>query len=116
MEDVTVVVFTKNNARILKNPPDWRLMKGRPGVFVNPDLSRVQGVPPHFWAVSAGKIVPMSSYGRRKVVESHKAIGVDNRLQPNAEPPKRRLPTSGKLALAAAGGVTIIEIVRHLLG
>ena len=53
-----VVVFTENNARILINPSP--MPQAGPRVFINPDLSAVRGVAPHFWKVAHGKIVPMS--------------------------------------------------------
>lgn len=49
------VVFTSNNARIVKdNKPVYGT------VVVDPDLSRVRGIPPHFWKLVDGAIVEMS--------------------------------------------------------
>lgn len=44
-----VIVFTQNNARILVNPPDLEKFKNKQNVFINPDLTFVSGVEPHFW-------------------------------------------------------------------
>ena len=44
-----VVVFTENNARILINPSNIEAYKDKPKASVNPDLSLVNGVDPHFW-------------------------------------------------------------------
>lgn len=56
----TVVVFKKNTAQIVVNPPDLVKYHKMPNAMVNPDLSLVKGEPPHFWKMSAGSVVPMS--------------------------------------------------------
>ena len=48
-----VVVFTQNNARILINPDRIDRFEDKPNAFINPDLTFVAGVEPHFW-----KIIP----------------------------------------------------------
>lgn len=54
-----VVVFTENNARILyeESVAGWT---GDPRALINPDLSSVHGVPPHFWKREGDGIVPMN--------------------------------------------------------
>jgi hypothetical protein len=54
-----VIVFTSNNAGILTNP-DMRPYVGRPNVLIDPDLSKVQGIAPHYWKLSNGNVVPLS--------------------------------------------------------
>lgn len=55
------VVFTSNNARIIKNPPTEleKAILELPEFFLNPDLTAVKGYAPHFWRVKDGKIAPM---------------------------------------------------------
>jgi hypothetical protein len=50
-----IVIFSDRGARKVKgiNPDDWQ---GVPNVLVNPDLSKVSGVPPHLWALVDGKV------------------------------------------------------------
>jgi hypothetical protein len=55
-----VIVFTANNARILTNPENVEAFRDMPNAFVDPDLSEVVGLPPHFWKVVDGKIVSMT--------------------------------------------------------
>jgi hypothetical protein len=71
------VFFTKTNARILVNPnPD--ALKGAKNVVWNPDRSRVQGIPPHFWKLKHGKIYPMNRFERAKRKRDIKKHGVVN--------------------------------------
>lgn len=51
-----IVVFGDNGARIVKgiNVEDW---KNIPGVLINPDLSKLAGVPPHRWRLDSSTIV-----------------------------------------------------------
>lgn len=44
-----VVVKTKNNARILTNPPDLHKYAKVNNAYVNPDLEFVSGTEPHYW-------------------------------------------------------------------
>ena len=69
-----LVIFTTNNARILvgADPADY------PGALVNPDLSAVKGIAPHFWKLADGRIVPMSASEKQARLAEHAAHGVDN--------------------------------------
>lgn len=58
-ENNTVVVFVRNNARVLHNPPDLEQWKLDSKAAVNPDLSCVKGLPPHLWDFVGGKVVPL---------------------------------------------------------
>lgn len=72
MSDVRVVVFTKNNARVLINPPHLGALKKRHNVLINPDLTRVLGCPPHLWKIVKGEIWPMGHaerLARERVLE-----------------------------------------------
>lgn len=52
-----IVTFGSNGARIVKgiNPADW---VGHPNVAVNPDLSKVQGIPPEKWKLVGSEVQP----------------------------------------------------------
>jgi hypothetical protein len=73
-----VVIFTKNNARVLTNPKNLDHYVGHPAALINPDLSLVAGEPPHFWKLDNGKIVPMTRPEKLERLEHHRQHGVDN--------------------------------------
>lgn len=58
----TIVIFTSNNARI-KHVTNSELSKWKsvPGSYINPDLSKVNHLPPHYWKVDNGHILPMTT-------------------------------------------------------
>ena len=56
MSKTTVVVFTKEGARILVNP-EKALYEKEASYVVNPDLSALAGIPPHRWALEGDRIV-----------------------------------------------------------
>lgn len=62
-----VVVFTKNNARLLRIPDNepgkYRKWKN---AVINPDLSKIGRLPPHLWRLRLGEIVPMNTRQMRK--------------------------------------------------
>ena len=76
-----LVIFTSNNARILINgdPAEY------PGALLNPDLSAVKGIAPHFWKLEDGKIVPMSGEEQSARLKDHEERGVDNNVNPIRE-------------------------------
>jgi cbb3-type cytochrome oxidase subunit 1 len=77
-------VFTKNNARILTNPTSKEL-KAYKNSVIDPDLSQVRAVPPHFWKRGLGNlIVPMTDHEQKIRLSDIKENGVDNEV--------RRLP------------------------
>lgn len=79
-----IVIFTPNNARIVKNPTEAELdlFSTWPNALIDPDLSRVDGVPPHFWKLDRGTVVPMTGPQRDYRLEIIKKYGMDNRLEP----------------------------------
>lgn len=60
------VVFSPTNARILINPEEPLLYEGRDDVIKNPDLTNVQGIPPHFWKVQNYRIVSMTEAEKKQ--------------------------------------------------
>jgi hypothetical protein len=55
----TVVVFTSNNARIVKTQ-DSEFYRSQPNCVIDPDLTLVRGVAPHYWKLVNGVIKPMT--------------------------------------------------------
>ena len=53
-----VVLFNKYGARILINPHDIAELRKLPNCIVNPDLSRVRGLPPHMWEQHDQAVLP----------------------------------------------------------
>lgn len=76
-----VVVFTDNNARIIKNPPDLEIYKFMDNALVNPDLSSVWGIPPHFWVKTDSRIIAMSPEESKERMRHHKKHGSINHLK-----------------------------------
>ncbi len=69
-----VVVFSDTNARIITNPPNIEDYKNSPRAVVDPDLSAVNGHPPHFWKYAHGRISLMD---RAEQAERLQALGCD---------------------------------------
>ena len=115
------VIFTENNARIYKGKPE----RSSENILVNPDLSRVKGIPPHLWKRVGNEIHPMSddeSLSRLKHIDN---FGVSNA---EAEPYKPKIHTMyvnrfiykpmtilNKLALFAAGFMVASLMWLHIL-
>lgn len=79
-----IVIFTPTNARVVKNPTDeeYDFISAWPNAIIDPDMSRVDGVPPHFWKLDRGYVVPMNDAERNYRLDQIKKYGVDNRLEP----------------------------------
>ena len=78
-----VVIFTSNNARILKiSDKDIWKYQGQEGVLINPDTEEVQRIPTFFWKASRirNKVVAKSHAEKLVTLVSHKAFGVDNTI------------------------------------
>lgn len=82
MEQRVVVIFTKTNARILINPDNefFDELLTWPNAIVNPDLSRVEGVPPHLWKLEKGLVVSMNDAEKEARLALIAAHGVDNHV------------------------------------
>lgn len=76
----TVVIFTPNNARIIRNPSAEALESfvKWPNVVIDPDLSKVEGLPPHFWKLVDGEIVPLDAAEQTARQNHIEKFGVDN--------------------------------------
>jgi len=81
-----VVVFTKNNARLLKiwsrDLSHYKKILPQ-NYMVDPDMSKVRGTPPHFWkpALIGNKLVPKNHAEKMAIILSHKIRGVDNYIK-----------------------------------
>ena len=106
------VVFTSNNARIVVNPSILQklALKDKKNVVINPDLSLVKGVAPHFWKLSDdGKMVVEMTRPEKLVrLASHEAFGVDN----NVEFPKKNLI---KAILVGLGFIIVAASVTYCI-
>jgi hypothetical protein len=81
MQKMRIVVFTSNNARMLTNPENPEQYRAASNCVVNPNLDKVAGLPPHYWKLSNGEILPMNEVERKARDMHHSANGVDNRVQ-----------------------------------
>jgi hypothetical protein len=75
----TIVIFTSNNARI-QYVEDTKAYEGLENVVINPDLTRVRGIPPHQWKIQNDVIVPKSEGEVSKVEKDQAKRGVDNNI------------------------------------
>lgn len=73
-------MFTKNNVRIEVNPENLQRFEGYKNIVINPDLSKVIGVAPHFWKLKKGKVLPMSPTERGARLKTIERIGIQNEL------------------------------------
>lgn len=80
------VVFTENNARVVKNPSNIEELQTMENVLIDPDLSAVEKTPPHFWVKEGHEIRPMSRHERERRLEHHKVHGVFNETYIKPEP------------------------------
>jgi hypothetical protein len=70
-----VIVFQRNNARILHDPENLQDWRSSPNAMVNPDMSLVKGVSPRYWKKGDHNIVqrmsPQETDERKRYVLSH---------------------------------------------
>lgn len=77
---VKAAIFTTNNCRVVKGV-DPNHFSGWKNVVVNPDLSKVRGLPPHHWKLGKnGSILPMSKNERLQRDQHIEKHGADNRV------------------------------------
>jgi len=83
MIEKKVVVFTTNNARIIPNPSPEELLRLSEflNVAIDPDLSLVGGVPPHFWKLQDGAVLPMNDTEKTLRMRHIDKFGIDNAIQ-----------------------------------
>lgn len=76
----TAVIFTRNNARIVKFT-DFDSIKEYANVVLNPNLTLVKGVPPHFWTLEDGFIIPMNDDQKSIRIKQIESMGIDNSVE-----------------------------------
>lgn len=75
-----IVVFTKLDAKVLRNK---RLKLGydrRAPVAINPDLTKVVNVPTIFWKLKDGEIIEMNPYEKRTRLYEAKHSPIDTKI------------------------------------
>lgn len=115
-----VVVFTSNNARILVNPADLDYWRSREDALIDPDLSAVKAIPPHYWKRGeGGAVLPMDAEERKARDADIAANGADcDTRPPEAKPQIEAEPQRSKagyypLAAAFALGLLLGSLVGH---
>lgn len=103
------VVFNKYGARIIVNPGN--AYKNAKDVVLNPDLSLVKGVPPHYWKLEDGKIVPKNKLERLLVDRLHETAPFES-LKVQVF---KKSPSKLYALLFIALGATISEIIRLVI-
>lgn len=75
----TAVIFTSNNARLI--PFDhFDELPQTANILVDPDLTQVDGIAPHYWKCVDNKIIPMTELEKMDRDHDHVERGVDNRV------------------------------------
>lgn len=65
-----VILFSNHDKpRILINPSNIEELKSNPNAIVDPDLSKVKGVPSEYWLLVDGEIIAMA-LDQRKIVDA----------------------------------------------
>lgn len=80
MSKEIAVVFTPTNARVLINPPNLADLVSSGECILNPDMTYVKQVPPHFWKYESGCIVPMTAEEQALRLDYIRQNGVDNTI------------------------------------
>ncbi len=100
------IVFTSNNARVFEYV--GTLPKG---ALLNPDLSQVGGVSPHYWKRGKGRCIVKMSIAERLARDADHALhGVDNEIGPQC------MRTYQKVLLASATLAALGSLVLLLKG
>lgn len=83
MQHHTVVVFTRNNARIINGVETGALAQyaGWKNVLVDPDLSTVSGTAPHFWKIYDGIAIPLTKEEQISRLKDINKNGLDNEIK-----------------------------------
>lgn len=111
--DKTVVVFTKNNARVLKNPPNAEKYYNMENAIVNPDLSKVKGIPTHLWEKNGNGIIPIYGLKREARLHDIEKNGIDNKIESIAE--KQTRPKRFKLLMKQQNILLFFQILSCAL-
>lgn len=91
MSDTIVVIFTENNARILRNPIELESLRAMDNTVINPDLTKLTGIPPHLWKQSGDQIVPLTSKEIPKRINHIDRNGLVNTFKIDLLPAKSKI-------------------------
>lgn len=83
-----VVVFLKNNARVITNPESLDTFKDMENALINPTFKNVKGIPPHFWKIVRGELHSMGEAEQKERLKAIKREGIDNFLRIGKAPPR----------------------------
>lgn len=113
MEKDVVVMFTKDNARIYVNPENLLALLPSSQCLINPDMSAVKGLPPHFWKadVENNAVKPMSEmemFDRLTVLQEYGSIV--------PEPPKEQPADVKPIELPAKQEPSHLPLILALIG
>lgn len=72
-----IIIPTENNHRILVTD-NVAPYTGKEGIFIDPDLSRVKGIAPHYWKWDGQYFIPMDAFEKKAVDDTHKKMGIKN--------------------------------------
>lgn len=106
-----VWVFQKGNTRLLRIDDDHLdLFQNREDVLINPDVSHLTGVPPHYWKINENKRIDAMTKEERRSVE-RRLNAMDKVVK------VRQIVVHNKLGhnLALIGSGIVLDIVIHFL-
>lgn len=72
-----VVIFTENNARIV-NVDDITPYQAMSNVLINPDITKLTGLAPHFWKKSGNQLLPMTKSEQASRLQHINMVGLKN--------------------------------------
>lgn len=112
----TVVIKTSNNHRVIM-VEDATPYLDQVGVWIDPDLTEVRGIPPHYWKHDGRRHVPMTAEEKLAVDQHHDANGVDNDVSvPGSAKKQKRRDLTPLMwnVLAFALGLTVGILIKYL--
>jgi hypothetical protein len=116
-----IVYFTENNARIIKDPAVIKKIladkQRAKNAVVNPNFSKVQAIPPHFWKRSNGRIVSMNDIEMAARRADHTKRGVINTIFPEPGEPEPAPPFPVEFYYAGgAMAAASLYVLYHFFG
>lgn len=80
MAKIKVILFSESDKpRILINPANLEELKENPLAIINPDLSKVKGIPSQYWRLEGDEIIAAEIKDRAKIdFEIHSKKSVKN--------------------------------------
>lgn len=104
MKKNKIVIFTPIGARII-TAADPKPYMGQKNILINPDLSKVKGVPPQFWVRQGGRVVEMSRPRKLARKAKIKHLGRIWQTKRNRWPTVLKYSLCAILGAAASGGL-----------